>query len=239
MQDAIQQLRISSPSIEGPLRVSKWADIRLLVDEEEMQSLIAALHGTAFYATDRIVSGDDICRTYEQFLYDYHLYLQALKENRLDTSWKRPFQLALNRDPDALYQIVLEDGRRILKCCRPVIHMQGNEFSFSPVDRKIHTKTFGKKGVSWGIHLSYPNLFQDPKTHLAYPVTISDAFPNTALFRGLQKWMRENTLPTPFLIDGNRYVAPLRLGKRCFSWIGEHPQLQELPLTIGSYVNAH
>jgi hypothetical protein len=52
------------------------------------------------------------------------------------------------------------------------------------------------------------------------------SFPNTVLFHQIQRWMRGATIPTPFLVDGKGVNVPLRLGKRCLSWINTHAQLK-------------
>jgi hypothetical protein len=59
-------------------------------------------------------------------------------------------------------------------------------------------------------------------------------FPNTSLFLALSRWVRQNTLPTPIFDGAKRINLPVRLGKRCFSWIGNHPRLIEKGLYLYS-----
>jgi len=47
------------------------------------------------------------------------------------------------------------------------------------------------------------------------------------LFQKIKVWIRDNTRATPFLVDGERKNVPMRLGKKCFSWINTHPGLYE------------
>jgi hypothetical protein len=56
-----------------------------------------------------------------------------------------------------------------------------------------------------------------------------------ALFRKIQLWSREATRATPFVLEGKRINVPIRIGKNCLSWIGNHPQLQSQ--NIGVYAH--
>jgi hypothetical protein len=95
------------------------------------------------------------------------------------------------------------------------------------LDGKFHSIAQGKETITWGLQFSYPQVFQDPKSKSFSKVTNTLEFPNTALFLAQQKWMRQNTLPTPLIVQGKKINLPVRLGKRCFSWIEKHPHLIE------------
>ncbi len=60
-----------------------------------------------------------------------------------------------------------------------------------------------RKSVTWGLQFSYPQLYQDPRTRQIFKVTDTPEFPNTALFSKLQKWIRSETLPTPFQVEAS------------------------------------
>ena len=103
---------------------------------------------------------------------------------------------------------------------------------YSEHDGKFRPMVFGLDSVTWGLQFSYPQLFMDGRTKEAFAVVESEEFPNTALFHQLQRWMRQNTLPTPFLVDGKRVNSPIRLGKACLPWINRHPQLAPKHLQV-------
>jgi hypothetical protein len=113
----------------------------------------------------------------------------------------------------------------LIKPIRPVIQLQGHHFFYSTLDEKFHPMVLGPDSVTWGIQFSYPQIYQHPQSHLYAKVDDSLDFPNTALFRRLTQWMREHTTATPFIVQEKRTNSPIRLGKKCFSWIAKHPQL--------------
>lgn len=90
----------------------------------------------------------------------------------------------------------------------------------------------GERSISWGLEFSYPQLYQDPHTGEIVPIVEGERFPNTAPFRQLQRWMRRETRPTPFLVDGHRINAVARLGRGAFAWIDRHRQLCDQQLGV-------
>ena len=224
-------MRVSSLKTEGPLRVSKWLDLPLLVDEEEMRSLLNVLGSVTFAVTDRVVARRESVVDGAAFFDLYCAYVAELRAGK-QPSRSDGFHLAATSCNAALYEIPLEEGRCILKCCRPVIRVQPHRLSYSEVDGKFRSMVFGADALSWGIQFSYPQLFQDPRTHRVEKIDTGLNFPDTALFKRLQLWARAHTAPSPFCVGGRQFVSPARLGKRCFSWIAQHPQLVQRGWTI-------
>ena len=46
-----------------------------------------------------------------------------------------------------------------------------------------------------GDWFGYPQMMEDPDTKEPVQIIDAPAFPNTSLFRTLQKWVRESTVP--------------------------------------------
>jgi hypothetical protein len=88
------------------------------------------------------------------------------------------------------------------------------------------------ESISWGLQISYPQLYQDPKTRQIAKVTSVLEFSNTALFAKLLKWIRSATLPTPFEVKGVRINSSIRVGKKSLVWIKSHPQLKQRGIQI-------
>ena len=107
-----------------------------------------------------------------------------------------------------------------------MIQLQAHRFDYSPLDGKFRTMILGYDSVHWGLQFSYPHLFQNEKLEVL-TVNESEQFPNSALFKKLQRWVRAHTLATPFEVGGHKVNASIRLGKQCFPWINDHPQLKE------------
>ena len=168
------------------------------------------------------------------FLAHYKSYIEELKSGRSpDPMNYRPlFSPAMTTTTEALFTIPIGVNQQIVRICKPIIQLQAHQINYSSVDGKFHPMVFGPDSISWGVQFSYPQLYQDPVTKEVTSVKDGDAFPNTPLFHTLQKWMRQHTVPTPFLVDGKAINVPMRLGKECFSWIDSHPQLIKKGISV-------
>lgn len=229
-------LRISSPKDEGVLHVSKWSKCQVLLDVEEMAQLLQELEPVLFFMASEPVQPSEGILNAKAFLSLYASYIEALRAGHVpDVSLlRRPFSSVLSATPEALYALCVGKERYLIKPIKPVVQLQAHHFFYSSLDGKFHPMVLSTESVTWGIQFSYPQFYQDPRT--AHILNVSDAkeCPNTSLFTYLVKWMRKNTVPTPFLVDGKRKNVPMRLGKACFSWIDRHPQLHVQGLEVSS-----
>lgn len=234
IQAGMHSLRISSPKEEGTLRVSKWIKCQVLLDEQEMATLIEELFPLFFCVVSEPVKRGCEIISAAVFLKHYAHYIACLKEGILaDTSdFRRYFTTAMTCRTDIIYAIAVGEDKYLIKPIKPVIQLQAHHFFYSDLDKKFHAMVLSPESVTWGVQFSYPQLYQDPKTHRIAKVHASPDFPNTALFAKLLKWLRSHTLPTPFLVKGERINAPMRIGRSCLSWIERHPQLKEKQICV-------
>ncbi len=225
--------RLSHQDLEGKLHVSKWLKHQLLLSLEEMDALLTLLDPQIFIGSE-IVSEKNALVTKEKFLTIYQSYITALQTGNLPdiTCARAAFSSILTKNADLLYAMQLGEERYFIRAIRPIIQLQIHQFFFSKIDATFHPMVLGKESVFWGLQISYPQIYQDPKTGAFCKVTATSEFPNTELFMKAAKWLRHATLPTPFLYEGKRINTPMRLGKDCFSWINKHPQLQRLGIGI-------
>lgn len=230
-------LRLSSLADEIPMQASKWLQSQILIDAEEMESLFAAMGDFSIFQAGSLTKAGYGAIDKKAFLDLYSQYIEILKSGSLpEESWYRPFfSSVFSSASDALYAVLVEDGQQLLRVSKPVIQLQPHRLGYSEVDGKFRPMVFGTDNIVWGIQFSYPQLFMDQPTHQVVTVDLSDRFPNTQLFRKLQKWVRHNTVPTPFIVKETQINIPMRLGKECFSWINRHPQLIEKGLKIKEY----
>ncbi len=219
--------RLSTPQNEGVLRVSKWLKHQLLIDEEEMRDLIAHLGAFSFYCVSEPVEEAQARIAREAFLEQYGRYIDQLRRGELpdESLLRRYFSAIATASDDLLYAMDVGRNRFLIKALRPVVQFQGHQFFVSLIDGAFHPMVLGRESVSWGLQCSYPQIYQHPQSHSFARVVESGEFPNTALFSRLVKWLRKNTSPTPFTFLGKRTYVPMRLGKKCFAWINQHPQL--------------
>lgn len=234
MTSLSQFLRISTPQEEGVLRVSKWLKYQVLLSSDEMRELCAALDPFSIYSVSGVVKASETLITQNTFLEKYSAYVQALQSGQIpqEKELKPFFSSVFTASADILYAMQVGDDKFLIKAIKPVVQLQAHHFFVSSVDGKFHSMVLSDESITWGIQFSYPQIFQDPKTHAFSKVAQTEEFPNSVLFLRLAKWLRHNTLPTPFIHEGKRTNVPMRLGKKCLAWIHNHPGLAKQDLRV-------
>ena len=207
----------------------------MMLDAGEMESLFNVLGEFYIYRVGAVCKEgcEEVSR--EDFLRGYAAYVNALKEGILPdpASYRGLFAAVLTVTGDALYGIRTGEGESIVRVAKPVIQIQPHSMHYSKIDNKFRPMLFGLDTITWGIQFSYPQLYQDQELQDVRKVDSGPDFPNTPLFRAVQQWQRENTIPTPFLVpDGSKVNVPMRLGKECLAWINQHPQLKSNNLEV-------
>lgn len=225
-------LQISSPQKEGVLQVSKWLKIQVLLDLDEMQDLLKILDPVFFVSASQPVQAKEIVIEPKIFLEKYAQYISLLKQGLIppNEEFRRFFSCGLSNDLESFYALATHGDRFLVKPKMPVVQCQAHHFFYSPLDEKFHPMVLSKDSVSWGIQFSYPQLFQDPATHQV--VKVGKTFSNSALFATLQKWIRNFTMPTPFIVQNKRTNSSIRIGKKSLSWIKSHPQLKQKEINV-------
>ncbi len=224
---------LSTPEKEGSFNVSKWLKHQVLLDLEEMRELLEHIYPARLYNVSEITANP--CVDVETFLEKYARYIEELKKGFILPlkEIRSIFSSALSEIPDVFYAYPVREGGFLLKFLKPAVQMQVHHFLPSTLDGKIHPMVLSQDSVSWGIQFAYPQIFQDPKSHLFSKV--GDSFPNTSLFLKMARFFRNHTQPVTFLWNGNKVVTSLRLGKKAYCWIKKHPQLQEKGMEVYVY----
>jgi hypothetical protein len=227
-------IRISSLKTESILQVSKWFKVQLLLDIDEMQQLMQMLETVFFVVVSELAKADKAVILPPVFLEKYAHYIHLLKQGQIPNpdEFRYFFSCALSSTLDAFYAIALGDEKFLIKPKKPVLQLQAHRFFYSDLDGKFHPMVLSADSVSWGLQISYPQLFQDPTTRQIGKIIDSSDFPNSALFTKLLRWIRNFTLPTPFEVKGIRVNSPIRIGKKSLSWIKNHPQLKQKGIQI-------
>ncbi len=218
----------------GPvLKASKWQKVALLVEVDEMKALLSAISPLFIIKTSGLIKEGEEIISNEEFLDVYSLYLSCLKkgEEAKDPRLNPYFSSIWTVTPDVVYGVKIKDRHSLVKLYKPAVQLQGHRFNYSTADQTFRSMVFGVDSISWGLQFSYPHLYQDDEMQA---ITIKECpdFPNTSLFKKIQQWARNYTIPTPIVADGKRVNVPFRLGKECLSWVHNHPQLRAKNLII-------
>jgi hypothetical protein len=220
------------PKKNVPLQVTKWVKIPMLLDTHEMEDLVLKQAPSfKLYDVQRVTPDKEGIYEPEEFLLHYTRYVNHLKKGEIPDlkDFRIAFSSAWSVAENAIYSIPSGESRRLLKACEPVVQSQMNQICFSKEEKTFRCQIFGNDSICWGIQLGFPFLFMDPST---YEAAKTRDFPNMALFLTIQRWARQNTSATPFIVNGVKMNSPIRLGKKCFSWIASHPQLIAQGITI-------
>jgi hypothetical protein len=212
-------------SQETPLEASKWLAVQALLEDSEAAALLHALGDVKLAISGSICSKGEEFLSTEQFLTHYSAYVQKIKESQEfdPAQFRKWFSLLLTRSMDALFAVPIGDTQCLVRCCQPVVVVQMHQFTYSTLDKKFRSMAFGTESIPWGVQFSFPQLYRDRKTNEVHKVSSQNE--NAQLYHALQKWMRLNTIPTPFYVEETRHNVPIRLGKLCLSWINQHPWL--------------
>ena len=227
-------MKLSHPKKEGILQASKWLSHRALLDATEMQTLLESLPAFKIYNVSELVSMDDMGISTESFLTKYIDYITELKAgiSPEEVPLKPIFSCVFSADDQALYAMKAKEDTYIIKPLQPVVQLSLHHFTFSEEQGRFHSMVHSEQAVSWGLQFSYPQLYSNSIQGDVVEVFKSPDNSNTQLFQTLAKWMRKETKPVPFLVEGKKICATFRLGKACFKWIDAHPHLSRLSLEV-------
>jgi hypothetical protein len=226
---------LSQKSSDIKYSVSKWLKHQVLLDVDEMKVCLEALDPFEFYNVSSIASLEDLKISHETFLRVYENYITDLKRGKAPEPDRKIFSAVMTVDSEALYAKEIQPGRRMAKLARPVVQLQNHCFFASKMDHKIHPMVMSLGSIQWGLQFAFPQIFFDGSGGSYIKNSDEKQFPNAALFAKLIKWLRSASVPTTFLWDGHKVATPLRIGKKCFDWIENHPQLKEQGITIHVY----
>jgi|SRR5579872_1384283 len=223
-------LRISTLAKEGLYQGSKFLKYQVFCDAEELAPLFK--ESFTLFPLTGLCGGQPLAPSY--FLDEYRSWTQMLREGKIppDAQLRKIVACAMTADLEALWLQPVADGRFIVKISKPVIQIQAHFFTYSSIDGVFRPMTMGPESIFWGLQFSFPQIYQNPKTMELLEVEESA---NTELFQKVKRWVRDSTRATPFVVDGKKVNATIRIGKNSFSWIKNHPQLAAKQ--IGLYEN--
>ncbi len=226
-------IRVGTPT-EGSLQASKWLQIQILFETDELRDLFEDLGDFYICLANCVTPKNHGTISKEEFLGQYQNYIDLLKKGETSnmSPFRKMFSSIFTTSLECLYTIPLENDQQLIRVATPVIQLQPHQLDYSPQDLKFRPMILGLDSISWGIQFSYPQLYQNIITKEVFTIKENNQFPNTLLFKKIQKWVRKYTIPTPFVVEGKVCNVPMRLGKKCLTWINNHPQLIRKDISV-------
>ncbi len=219
---------ISTPSAEGFFQAAKWLKVQALLDGEALANLLG---DALLFPLSGLFRLDELPLSKERFISAYSSWIEGLKEGKVPSeSELRSFAaIAWTCSSDSLWLQEVPGQRYMVKPREPIVQIQVHQMGYSTVDHVFRPMMMSKESIFWGLQFSFPQIYQHPKTMELLEV---EEGLNAELFQMIRRWIRENTIATPMMVDGKRNNIPIRLGKTCFSWINRHPQLLAKNLSV-------
>jgi hypothetical protein len=218
------QPRISTPSVEGQFQAAKWVKIQALVDENELSELFE--ESFLIYPLSGMFPLEKLPIEKKTYLETYKTWIDQAKSGQIPQVDKDLNVVAWTQTPDDIWVQQIPGEKYLVKPCAPFVQVQIHNMGFSPIDKEYRPMILSQNSIFWGLQFSYPQVYQEPKTKEFKESEDSE------LFQAIRKWIRNTTVPTPMLYEGKRTNIPIRLGKNCFSWINNHPQLKPQGLSV-------
>lgn len=216
---------------------SKWLHFDFLVETVEIKELFDSIEAPLYlFSTMGVQQNGKNSIAMRDFFDCWQRYIDTLKSGKSvqDSDIRFFFTACLTRDLKALRTQQLANEREVIIPYEPIVQMQLHRFSYSQTDNKFHSQAFGDESVSWGVRLSYPQLYQYPHTRVVENALDETKFINASLVPTIRAWLRKMTLPTPFIVDGVQINEPMRIGRGCFSWINNHCDLIRRQIQVKS-----
>ncbi len=235
-KEYLHTLRVLNQANTPIIQASKWLTVQVLLDTDEFFGLIQDLRPLFFFNISAVHRSERGGIPINALLETYRQYVEDLKKGKIpeERLYRSTFTSIATKNLDSIFLCAVGEEKFIVKADKPVIYLQPHYFDYSRVDGKFRSMVPSQKKISFGLQFSYPQLFLDPYTKIIHNV-IQEDFANTLVFKKLQKWVRYNTVPTPFSIEGKDLNIPFRIGLKCFKWINKHPQFAENQLFVRKF----
>lgn len=223
-------IALSTLEKEGAFHCSKWMRHAVLLERKEMESLLEEIGLCFLVPGTGLVSKETAQISKEIFLSRYEDYLEEmLKTPGLPPSpIRNALTVMLSSTLESFYALAVSGDKLVVRARRPVIQLQMYHCFVSKVDHQIHPMAMSSDSFSWGIQISYPQIYEDPYAHEFIKVLHSKDLPDTALYKQIVQWLRDHTKPVSISLAGQKVKAPFRMGKLSRDWTLFHKGLENL-----------
>lgn len=200
--------------VRPPFQASKWLNVQVLSENLEKLFELGKIYPLKGYAKS-LTSLPNVP--------EYALYVSDWKQGK---AAKLPdFAYAFTLSEDALYAIDFEQGYRI-KPKEAIVEITPHYMSFG--EEEVKSNVFGTDTLSWGIQFGFPQLYEDEQGEIRKHLEAK----NYPLFKEIQKYLRENTIPAKFKRGDQIIQSSIRVDKDAHDWVNQHPWLKTKNITL-------
>lgn len=210
-----------------PARFSKWLRHVLLLSLEDMEACLDFL-GSFCCIRAGMTTQASIVVSKEEFLHYYTLYLEEMQHitHLASPALRRFFSLFWTVDPADVAPLLLSQDKILMKPIKPVVQVQLCHCLWNKQSHRIDPMALHADSFSFGLQISYPQIYEDPQTHQFSKVLLSQEFSATPLFLAFVQWMRAHTQPVVVSIAEKKIASTVRMGKKSVSLLALHQGLQ-------------
>jgi hypothetical protein len=203
---------------------AKWLKIQALLDGSELKSLFQCLGEVKIFPLGIPMEAQSFPIEADAYVSSYASWVDALKKGEIPSGDAlRTLNMTLWCEDETSVTISeLKNGRYLVRPKKASLQVQIHSMGYSTVDRTFRPMVLGQDTIFWGLQWSFPQVGQDPQTGEIFELKPHPWFVK------IRQWTRDNAIPTPMLVDGVKTHLPIKIGKQCLSWIGQHPQLAKL-----------
>jgi hypothetical protein len=206
-------------------QAAKWNSIQVLLDPDELKELCKLPF--EIFPLSGIDSLVDLPFSKERFVTSYAEIVNRLKsgEVNLQISQSSIRAVAWLEEGDAPAFQELKPSFFMARPQKPYVRVELHEMIFSEETFLFKPMIRSKESIFWGLQFSYPQIYQETSGAIQNS-------PKSLLFSKIRSWVRDFTVPTPIGKGDLKQNFSIRIGKKCFSWIDQHAQLNKFGLKV-------
>ena len=222
-------LNISTVAKEGDLHCSKWVKHAVLLDKEEIEAFWQLLASCIIISPVQRVFKEKWDVSKEHFFAQYERYLAwlELEEDFPPPALRKEFTLMISSFIEAFYAVSIPSDQFLIKARAPVIQIQMYHCFISKFDRKIYPMAMNADSFTYGIQISYPQIYEEAHTGKFKKMLLEKDFPNTILYKQIIQWLRHHTRLATFTLGDKEEIAPFRVGKKEKDWMNSHKRFKK------------
>jgi hypothetical protein len=211
------------------LQASLWMSQRVLLTPEELIDLFGFLPSFELYSLSHVGSKEGFHVSKERFLELYKAFFMSFfhKKDMSFYTFKKQLTVGMTCKEYTLYLTEPSSGPFLIHMQEPSVVIGPCVFHYDNAAKKILYADHMTNAMRMGLEFKFPQFYQDPQTLQPVKHFTDPSNPNTRLFKGLQKWCRENAKVVFLEKDAEERFSPgCKVGNQCLDQLSNFFDLQ-------------